>query len=158
MLRLIRPQIACRRWLPNAATCSASTVPSWAVSSLSSSSSPPLSFPVTRRRQYSKSTQILATPFEPYEGVSEETSKVIYDHAMQPQTSVSLQALMRTGKGEFLHKTFEDTKNMIDEHSASELVLIQVRTKPNLPTYLLVLRKSLLVHSIMFLIFSIVGR
>jgi hypothetical protein len=67
----------------------------------------------------------LATPFEPYEGVSEEISKVIYDHAMQPQTSVSLQALMRTGKGEFLHKTFEDTKNM-DEHSASELVLIQV--------------------------------
>jgi hypothetical protein len=78
----------------------------------------------------------LATPFEPYEGVSEETSKVIYDHAMQPQTSVSLQALMRTGKGEFLHKTFdEDTKNMMDEHSASELVLIQVRKLAGYNTY-----------------------
>lgn len=69
---------------------------------------------------------MVTPPFEPYEGVSEEISKVIYDHAMQPQTSVSLQALMRTGKGEFLHKTFEDTKMNNDEHSASELVLIQV--------------------------------
>ena len=62
----------------------------------------------------------------PFEGVSEEVSKIIYQHANQPQTSVSLQALMRTGRGEFLHKTFEDTKD-IDKHTATELVLIQVR-------------------------------
>lgn len=50
--------------------------------------------------------------------------KTILDHASQPQTSVSLQALMLTGKGEYLHKTFgEETR---EERSATELVLIQV--------------------------------
>lgn len=72
------------------------------------------------RPVYSTTTEM------PFEGVSEDISKLIYDHAHQPHTSVSLQALMRTGRGEFLHKTFEDTTN-IDQHSATELVLIQVR-------------------------------
>jgi pyruvate dehydrogenase kinase 2/3/4 len=41
-----------------------------------------------------------------------------------PQTSVSLQALMRTGQGEFLHRTFgEETRS---RHMATDLVLIQV--------------------------------
>ena len=41
-----------------------------------------------------------------------------------PQTSVSLQALMSTGRGEFLHKTFaEDT---VERHTATALVLRQV--------------------------------
>jgi hypothetical protein len=60
-----------------------------------------------------------------YEGVSDSASNVINKNAAQPQTSVSLQALMRTGRGEFLHKTFEDMNN-VDQHSATELVLIQV--------------------------------
>ena len=67
-----------------------------------------------------------------YDGVSAEISEVIYEHARQPQTSVSLQALMRTGRGEFLHKTFDDISsediqnNGVDDHTATELVLIQV--------------------------------
>jgi hypothetical protein len=60
-----------------------------------------------------------------YEGISDSVSNVINKSARQPQTSVSLQALMRTGRGEFLHKTFEDM-NDVDQHSATELVLIQV--------------------------------
>ena len=72
-----------------------------------------------------------------YDGVSAEISEVIYKHARQPQTSVSLQALMRTGRGEFLHKTFNDISpsepaeevaaNGSNGHTATELVLIQVR-------------------------------
>jgi hypothetical protein len=62
-----------------------------------------------------------------YEGVSDDEGKVINKFALQPQTSVSLQALMRTGRGEFLHKHFEDISK-IDQHSATELVLIQVCT------------------------------
>jgi hypothetical protein len=48
----------------------------------------------------------------------------ILQQALQPQTSVSLQALMRTGRGEYLHKTFgEETR---ERHAATGLVLIQV--------------------------------
>lgn len=48
----------------------------------------------------------------------------IAERARQPQTSVSLQALMRTGQGEFLHRTFgEETR---ERHAATDLVLIQV--------------------------------
>jgi hypothetical protein len=60
-----------------------------------------------------------------YEGVSDDVGKAINKFALQPQTSVSLQALMRTGRGEFLHKHFEDISK-IDQHSATELVLIHV--------------------------------
>jgi len=53
-----------------------------------------------------------------------EIEQMIKDHAVQSQTSVSLQALMRTGQGEFLHRTFgEETRQ---RHAATELVLIQV--------------------------------
>lgn len=60
-----------------------------------------------------------------YDGVPEDVSELINKHANVPQTSVSLQALMRTGRGEYLHKTFEDVEN-VDQHSATDLVLIQV--------------------------------
>lgn len=59
-----------------------------------------------------------------YDGVSDAVSDIINDHARQPQTSVSLQALMRTGRGEFLHKHFADTE--IERHTATEMVLMQV--------------------------------
>jgi pyruvate dehydrogenase kinase 2/3/4 len=53
-----------------------------------------------------------------------DSAQLIHDMARQPQTSVSLQALMRTGQGEFLHRTFgEETR---ERHAATELVLIQV--------------------------------
>ncbi len=60
------------------------------------------------------------------EGVSKEHSDLIIYHARQSQTSVSLQALMRTGRGEFLHKTFGETAKDVDEHTATMRVLIQV--------------------------------
>ena len=60
-----------------------------------------------------------------YDGVPDNVAALINHHAKVPQTSVSLQALMRTGRGEYLHKTFEDMEN-VDKHSATNLVLIQV--------------------------------
>jgi hypothetical protein len=62
-----------------------------------------------------------------FEGVSPDVSKLIYHHAHQPQTAVSLQALMRTGRGEFLHKTYKDEVATKDETLATERVLKQVR-------------------------------
>jgi pyruvate dehydrogenase kinase 2/3/4 len=44
--------------------------------------------------------------------------------AKHRQTSVTLQALMSTGQGEFLHKTFEEAT--VERHAATELVLLQV--------------------------------
>mmetsp|Transcript_25571 Transcript_25571/g.62758 ORF Transcript_25571/g.62758 Transcript_25571/m.62758 type:complete len:456 (+) Transcript_25571:106-1473(+) len=67
-----------------------------------------------------------SSQFMEYDGVSESVSKIINEHALQPQTSVSLQALMRTGRGEFLHKHFDEEKIDISPHTATELVLIQV--------------------------------
>lgn len=61
-----------------------------------------------------------------YDGVPESVSKIVNEHAHQLQTSVSLQALMRTGRGEFLHKSFGEEEMEENQHSATELVLIQV--------------------------------
>lgn len=55
----------------------------------------------------------------------QHVADIIKKLAAVNQTSVSLQALMRTGRGEFLHKTFDDMAN-VDQHSATDLVLIQV--------------------------------
>ena len=63
-----------------------------------------------------------------YEGVSDADAKLINRHAKKVQTSVSLQALMRTGRGEFLHKTFDEESVAADDHTATELVLMQVRS------------------------------
>lgn len=91
-----------------------------------------------------------------YEGVSQDVTDLINKHASQPQTSVSLQALMRTGRGEYLHKTFEDIhlqQNMVDQHTATELVLIQVnfqkKREKNYPPL------SFLFLSILFFLFFI---
>jgi hypothetical protein len=59
-----------------------------------------------------------------YDGVPDNVAKLINDHAKQPPTSVSLQALMRTGRGEYLDRSFENLA--IKEHTATELVLMQV--------------------------------
>lgn len=54
----------------------------------------------------------------------DELDRLIQEASILPQTSVSLQALMRTGQGEFLHRTFgEETRS---RHMATDLVLIQV--------------------------------
>mmetsp|Transcript_836 Transcript_836/g.1376 ORF Transcript_836/g.1376 Transcript_836/m.1376 type:complete len:426 (-) Transcript_836:105-1382(-) len=59
-----------------------------------------------------------------FEGVSEEVSKQICEHALQPQTSVSLKTLLQTGRGEFLHKTYKNLDH--EERGATEQVLTQV--------------------------------
>ncbi|KAG7368256.1 two component system sensor histidine kinase [Nitzschia inconspicua] len=59
-----------------------------------------------------------------YEGVPPDVAKLINTHAKKVQTPVSLQALMRTGRGEFLDKHFEDAA--VEKHTATELVLMQV--------------------------------
>ena len=59
-----------------------------------------------------------------YDGVPDDVAKLINDHAKQPPTSVSLQALMRTGRGEYLDRHFENVA--MKEHTATELVLMQV--------------------------------
>lgn len=56
--------------------------------------------------------------------ISESDRYLITRRAEEPQTSVSLQALMRTGQGEYLHKTFDDNK--LNQHAATDLVLMQV--------------------------------
>lgn len=81
----------------------------------------------TSTRSLHRSASLLYIDQEPvFEGVSPDISKLIYDHAHQPQTSVSLQALMRTGRGEFLHKTYKDEAAHKDEKVATERVLRQV--------------------------------
>jgi hypothetical protein len=75
-------------------------------------------------RSFAATTQ--SSVFIDYDGVSSSVGKVINTHAHQVQTSVSLQALMRTGRGEFLHKSFDEEKLDNDQHTATELVLIQV--------------------------------
>ena len=56
--------------------------------------------------------------------ISPTDQEAIRQASFEPQTSVSLQALMRTGRGEYLHKTFGP--DSLDRHAATELVLIQV--------------------------------
>ena len=81
----------------------------------------------TSTRSLHRSASLLYIDQEPvFEGVSPDISKLIYDHAHQPQTAVSLQALMRTGRGEFLHKTYKDEAVHKDEKVATERVLRQV--------------------------------
>ena len=63
-----------------------------------------------------------------------EIAKIIHKYANQKQTSASLETLMRTGRGEYLHKTYNDiseeeatnTSNHEDKAVATERVLTQV--------------------------------
>jgi len=59
-----------------------------------------------------------------YDGVLDEETKLINDHAKQLPTSVSLQVLLRTGRAEYLDRHFENVA--MKEHTATELVLMQV--------------------------------
>jgi hypothetical protein len=62
-----------------------------------------------------------------FEGVTEATSRMIYEYAHHPQTSVSLKALMQSGRGEFLNKTYKEDVLHNDNKVATEKVLMQVR-------------------------------
>eukprot|EP00574_Skeletonema_japonicum_P005629 CAMPEP_0201728174 /NCGR_PEP_ID=MMETSP0593-20130828/14982_1 /ASSEMBLY_ACC=CAM_ASM_000672 /TAXON_ID=267983 /ORGANISM="Skeletonema japonicum, Strain CCMP2506" /LENGTH=479 /DNA_ID=CAMNT_0048220199 /DNA_START=149 /DNA_END=1589 /DNA_ORIENTATION=- len=66
---------------------------------------------------------------------SPEVQNLIEHHARKPQTSASLQTLMKTGRGEFLHKLSKHnqgggfasvTSRPEDESEATPLVLVQV--------------------------------
>ena len=56
--------------------------------------------------------------------VSQADRDAVMERVDWPQTSVSLQALMSTGRGEFLHKTF--AQDRVAQHAATDLVLLQV--------------------------------
>lgn len=87
----------------------------------------------------SEPTATTAEPSEPVDYMSlphssPEVQALIDRHAHKPQTSASLQTLMKTGRGEFLHR-LEDTHgggyasvdvNPGDESEATPLVLLQV--------------------------------
>jgi hypothetical protein len=72
---------------------------------------------------YDTTTQHRSFSVSRYEPADSDRA-AINDQAREPQTSVSLQALMRTGRGEYLDKTFG--LEMQDRHAATALVLIQV--------------------------------
>ena len=75
---------------------------------------------MTRRRPMS-----IIRPFssERHDDVmTEEVARLVRQHAQQPQTSANLETLMKTGRGEFLHKTYKDDVG----HAATEKILIQV--------------------------------
>mmetsp|Transcript_16237 Transcript_16237/g.20598 ORF Transcript_16237/g.20598 Transcript_16237/m.20598 type:complete len:175 (-) Transcript_16237:703-1227(-) len=55
-----------------------------------------------------------------------DMASVVRKHALEPQTSTSLQTMMRTGRGEFLHKTYRDAAWKKDDKVATERVLMQV--------------------------------
>jgi len=63
---------------------------------------------------------------KPFEGVTAAVSDLIYKHAHQPQTSVSLKVLMETGRGEKIDYKTPTDPSITHEHSATELVLMQV--------------------------------
>lgn len=58
--------------------------------------------------------------------MSDEVAKLVRQHAHQPQTSANLETLMKTGRGEFLHKTYKDENLKDGPHAATEKILIQV--------------------------------
>lgn len=78
-----------------------------------------------QHRLISSTRPLLFSTDMEYEGVPADVAKLINMHAKKVQTPVSLQALMRTGRGEFLDKHFEDVA--VEKHTATELVLMQVR-------------------------------
>ena len=59
-------------------------------------------------------------------GVSPDVSALIHQYAHSAQTATSLQTLMKTGRGEFLHKTFHKEDLSHAHHQATDKILIQV--------------------------------
>lgn len=120
-------------------------------------------------RSYHGSSSLLYTDQDPaFDGVSPEMSKLIYHHAHQPQTAVSLQALMRTGRGEFLHKTYKEA--IIDKEDdgkvATEQVLMQVCALEFFPLFFTgihlwlsssVISEGLLLHVLLYLMANWAG-
>lgn len=98
----------------------------------SKTSSVVAAFAATARRSYHVSSSSAAAAATPsanmvLEGFPDDVGRRVAQATLHQQTSVSLQDLMRTGQGEYLHKSFEDSENLLKEnHQTTELVLIQV--------------------------------
>ena len=79
----------------------------------------------------SASPSTSATGTMQLDGFPDDVGERVGRAATQSQTSVSLQDLMRTGRGEYLHRTFDDPQDeklqqLKEKHTATELVLMQV--------------------------------
>lgn len=59
-------------------------------------------------------------------GVADDVARLIHKHASRPQTGASLQTLMKTGRGEFLHKTYDDHTHDDKSKLATDKILMQV--------------------------------
>ena len=61
-------------------------------------------------------------------GVSDDVASIIKLYALKPQTSASLMTLMKTGRGEYLHKTYDGHEVEDDACSkvATDKILMQV--------------------------------
>ena len=66
-------------------------------------------------------------------GVSDEVASSIKQYANKQQTSASLQTLMKTGRGELIHKTYGGKNNKVvmdpeeaQQHQATDKILMQV--------------------------------
>ncbi len=81
-----------------------------------------LFFSSTRTTSYQNSHDIQIT------GVSDEVNQRIKLYANKQQTSASLLTLMKTGRGEYLHKTYadHDEHHSDDEKVATDKILMQV--------------------------------
>lgn len=59
-------------------------------------------------------------------GIPRDIAAIIQDYASRSQTSASLQTLMKTGRGEYLHKTYSEEVKISDTKVATDKILMQV--------------------------------
>jgi len=71
-------------------------------------------------------SKVESQPME-IEGVSSEVAALIHQYAHSSQTGASLQTLMKTGRGELLHKTHKGEVPAPDSKVATDKILMQVR-------------------------------
>lgn len=67
--------------------------------------------------------KVTATPIA---GVSKDVSDLILKHANSSQTGISLQTLMKTGRGELIHKTYKEEVSNKSSKVATDKILMQV--------------------------------
>ena len=70
---------------------------------------------------------IIRRPMLPsYRCLSIDILSIVNQYANESQTSISLQTLMRTGRGMLLHKTYGHSTENDSANAATDKVLIQV--------------------------------
>ena len=63
---------------------------------------------------------------QPIAGVSKDVSDLILNYANSSQTGISLQTLMKTGRGELIHKTYKEETSNKSSKVATDKILMQV--------------------------------